>query len=110
MPDAPAPDPLRTAWLAFTEVTWHDPAMAYDLADLADVPVDDDGTVDAARLRRAVRRLAQAKRFLVREAPAYSAAPTGPSGAAVGGGRRRTMTPPAMANAALVAKYPALRR
>lgn len=58
---------VENAFLRANDVQWNDPEDALKLIDLDEVEVDDDGTVDARQLRRALRDLARRKPHLVKK-------------------------------------------
>jgi hypothetical protein len=65
---------LENAFFRANTVDWVDPADALKLVDLDEVDVDDDGTVDAVQLRKALRALAKQKPHLVKKAKASGGA------------------------------------
>ena len=112
-PFGPAPDQLQQAFLNCGAVPWHDPAIAFAALDLDQVLVV-GGAVDAGRMRRAVQHLARTRPYLVNRALLHGSPttgqPPGPSGAAVGSGKARSLDTRAGRDADLIAKYPALQR
>lgn len=57
----------ENAFLRSNDVQWHDPADVLKLIDFDEIDVDEDGTVDARQLRRALRDLAKRKPHLVKK-------------------------------------------
>jgi len=49
-----------------TKVKWHNPKLAFELLDLDEVDVDDNGKVDAASLNDAIEKLAKDHPYLVK--------------------------------------------
>jgi hypothetical protein len=101
---------LHNAFLASNNVTWHDPELAMSKIDLEAVQKD-DGTIDAAALKKAIANLAKEKPFLVKsEEGEGGGKKNGPTGAGVGsdlGGDKDKNG--AAKRDALMKKYPALR-
>jgi hypothetical protein len=58
---------LELAFFKANQIDWADPSDALRLVDLEDVDVDEDGTVDAVQLRKALRALAKEKPHLVKK-------------------------------------------
>lgn len=57
---------LQNAFLASNRYNWHDPEDAMSLADLSNVEIDEDGTVDRKALAAALKDLATRKPHLVK--------------------------------------------
>lgn len=98
---------MQIAFLTANEHQWHDPEAAMALAQangyLADV-VKDDGTVDKAALKVALKKLATEKKFLVKSGDGSGG--SGPSGGDVGKGTPGSMKPEE--EEALRRRFPAL--
>lgn len=58
---------LENAFFRANTIEWVDQEDAFNLVDLADVDVDEDGTVDTKALARALRELAKRKPHLVKK-------------------------------------------
>jgi hypothetical protein len=58
---------LENAFLRANDVQWNDSEDALKLIDFDEIDVDEDGTVDARQLRRALRDLAKRKPHLVKK-------------------------------------------
>ena len=103
---------LENAFMAVNDYTWHDPDDAISAATrlglLADVQ-DEDGEVDKDKLKAALKKLIKAKpHYLKKDNTEDGDEPKGPSGAPVGSGRKNKPAKGAD-EAALRARYPALR-
>lgn len=60
----------ENAFLRANTISWADPSDAMALLDFSEIDVDEDGTVDPAQLKRALRDLAKRKPHLVKKSPA----------------------------------------
>jgi hypothetical protein len=58
---------LQVAFLSVNDVTWHNPQRALQLADLSEVEIGDDGTVDSKALKAAMKKLAAEEPYLVKK-------------------------------------------
>lgn len=98
---------------AASHITWHDPADALEFAmkDLADLEVNEDGTVDAKLVKAAADKLAKDKPYLVKGTTSQSGGGSGGNGASgqrVGGSGNSDKDK--LEREKLTGKYPALRR
>lgn len=59
-------DLIQLAFLRANDVEWHDPDDALTMADLSEVEIDDEGSVDRKALKAALRDLAKRKPHLVK--------------------------------------------
>lgn len=98
---------LQNAFLASNDITWHDPDLAVQHADLSEV-LNEDGTVDKKALKKALEALKTEKPFLVKEASGDNGnqGAQGASGANVGA--NSTKTKKVADEEALRKKYPSL--
>lgn len=74
---------LQNAFLTSNDYTWQDAEAALRLADLSGV-VDEDGEVDKAALKKALKALAEGKPFLVKTQEGNGESKNGPSGSSTG--------------------------
>ena len=112
-----AEDTIRTlrmenVFLRLAADTFHDSAAAFKLADLSKVEVDDDGIITG--MEDVVDHLADSHPYLIREPDAVADTdwqpPDLPSGRPMNGPRHNPAVKAAASDAALLRKYPALRR
>lgn len=104
----------RAAFGRASDYRFHDASDAFaamhGMGYLQGVQIRDDGTVDEVALRKAIRTFAREHPYFVDSEPEVRKPPPPfPSGANVGGGRRR-YGPAVASEEALKRKYPALRR
>lgn len=79
---------LKNAFLSSNSVSWHDPDVALQNADLSEV-TQEDGTVDKKALTKALENLAKAKPFLVKtDSEDAKVEPSGPTGVPAGSGKK----------------------
>ena len=57
---------IREEFRDYQDVKWHNPRLAFELLDLNEVDVDDNGKVDAASLKDAVAQLTKEHPYLVK--------------------------------------------
>lgn len=99
---------LRSAFLADNSVAWVDPDDALEMAlnkfGLGDLEVGSNGAVDRKALRKILADMAKEKDYMVKKEAAGGGTP---SGAAFNGGKGSK--PKANDEAAMVAKFPAMR-
>lgn len=100
---------VQNAFLSTNSVTWHDPDVALQQADLSEV-TDADGNINKAALKKALEALAKAKPFLVKPESGNDdgGKGKGKSGGDVGSGHKNDGK--TASNDALRKKYPALSR
>lgn len=98
----------QVAFLSNNDVSWQDPSIALSLLDLSDLR-DEDGNVDPASLKRAIKKLATEKPFLVKTAKGSDGDGEGgaPSGGSVGGSKK-SKNSGALSEDELRKRYPAL--
>jgi hypothetical protein len=95
---------LQNAFLNDTSVTWNDPADAFALMDKSDLEIDDEGKISG--MANAIKKLAAAKKYLVKETDSSTAA----SGSSVNGKRKGDDGNTKPDRAALAKDFPALGR
>lgn len=93
---------IRNAFLSSTGITWHDPEDALRLADLSNIDVADDGTIDSKAVANVLKELAKNKPHLVKVAA------TEASGSANNGNRKGNQGKPDVAQQ--LSRFPALGR
>ena len=100
---------VQNAFLSTNSVTWHDPDVALQQADLSEV-TDGEGNIDKAALKKALEALAKAKPFLVKSETDEDKKDktNGKSGGDVGSGKKTDVK--TASDEALRRKYPALSR
>lgn len=105
------------AFLRSNEVQWHDPADVLKLIDFDEIEVDEDGTVDARQLRRALRELAKRKPHLVKKSTARGQdseddeeEPSSRSSASTMNGSRRGKQKTSTDRSSLAKRFPVLNR
>jgi hypothetical protein len=105
---------LENAFMAVNEYTWHDPDDAIAAATrlgLLEGVQDDDGEVDQTKLKAALVKLIKAKPHYLKSEKSEDdedETPKGPSGTPTGSARKKAAKT-AASEAALRARYPALR-
>lgn len=108
----------ENAFLRSNDVQWHDPADVLKLIDFDEIDVDEDGTVDARQLRRALRDLAKRKPHLVKKSTGRTQddeddnddEPRSRSSASTMNGSRRGKQKTGTDRASLAKRFPVLGR
>lgn len=106
---------LTNAFLTASQqegITWHDPKVAQVAADLAELEIDEDGSV--AGIREVVKKLAEDKKFLVNSGSQEGSSGTGKrgaSGSGVGSGKTKTKAENngKLTDAQLLKRFPGIR-
>lgn len=103
----------KVAFLSINDVAWHDPAIALSQIDFSTV-TDEDGKIDNAELKKAVKKLAEGKSYLVKTSTGESGGGAGEgqgagaSGGGVGSGKGGSKKGGALSDEELRQRYPAL--
>lgn len=97
---------MQNAFLTSNDYTWHDAEAALALADLSEV-TDDEGNVDKGALKRALKKLAEGKPYLVKtQTGDGNGGKNGSSGSSVGSGNKGDKK--GLDEAELARRYPSL--